>query len=86
MYIEREKNSKVGRYNIIFANYRDMLREIETLGEFIKFHKFSIFIETDEDFECVATDFCDTILVDRLQGKPIAKVLSDNQMSYKYFD
>lgn len=86
MYIEREKNSIVGRYNIIFANYRDMLREMETLGEFIKFHKFAIFIETDEGFECVATDFGDTILVDRLQGKLIAEVLSDMQIPYKYFD
>lgn len=86
MYIEREKNSKVNRYNIIFSSYRDMVREIETLGEFIKWHKFTIFIETAEDFECVATNFCDTILVDRTNGNHIAKVLTDNQLHFRFFD
>lgn len=85
MLIEKEKNSRTKRYNITFTSYEEMKQEINSLVDFITYHKFTIFIDLEYDYQCVATDFCDTILVDRRYGEPVANALESRKIPYRFF-
>lgn len=87
MHIEKDK---MGVYNIFFDSYKECEEDIDLCGAIITWKKFSIFIEhiidDIEDYECVATTFCNNILIDRRFEKSIGNLLSNNQISYHYFD
>lgn len=86
MRIEKDKR---GMYNIFFDTVKELKADISLLSQLMIFRPFTIWLvpEThmDEDYECIATVFCDNILIDKKYEKIIGNELSMNHLPYRYF-
>lgn len=85
----RLEKDKCGVYNIYFNTLRELDFDISLFGEIFMYRRFSIWLaremDMDEDFDCIATVFCDNILVDKKYDKIIGDELSKYSLPYRYF-
>lgn len=86
MKIEKDK---FGMYNIFFDTVKQLIKDMPILSQLMIFRRFTIWVrpEThmDEDYECIATVFCNNILIDKKYDKIIGDELSINGLPYRYF-